>query len=114
MKQVIKTILVCIALVATQISFAQTANPVSIAAPNLPEMVRFDNTGEAFNGENHQYKSTENIASLNEWATRFPTEVITYKAAIELYLATDSATLSGTDKETYEDLKSQWIMFSQL
>lgn len=115
MKKVFKTILVCIALLATQISFAQTSSSsVTEAAPNLPEMVRYDNVGDKYYGVNNEYKNDENVSSLNEWIANFPAEVEAYKAAIETYLATDYSTLSDEDKATYDDLKSQWMMFSQL
>ena len=115
MKKVFKTILVCVALIATQISFAQTSsNSVTEAAPNLPEMVRYDSVGNEYHGVNHSYKTEENEASLKEWATSYPAEVEAYKVAIESYLETDYSTLSDSEKETYDDLKSQWLMFSQI
>ena len=115
MKKVLKSILVCAALIATQFSFAQTSSTtIAEAAPNLPAIVRYDNTGDKYYGANHEYKKEENETKLKEWATNFPAEVEAYKTAIESYLKTDYSTLSDNEKETYDDLKSQWLMFSQL
>lgn len=115
MKKVLKSIIVCMALMTAQFSYGQTSSAeVTTAAPNLPKMLRYDNVGEAFNGTNHQYKLTENETSIKEWMTNFPDEVISYKKAIEEYLKTDYTTLTESEKNTYDDLKSQWLMFSQL
>lgn len=115
MKRTLRSIIVCMALVATQFSYGQTSgNTITTAAPNLPKMERYDNVGEAYNGTNHQYKLTENETSLKGWMTNFPDEVVSYKKAIEEYLKTDYSTLTEGEKETFDDLKSQWLMFSQL
>lgn len=89
-------------------------NPVAIAAPHLPSMIRYDGVGKIFYGENAKYKIGVNEAGLKTWSKDYPAEVLKYKDAIVSYLkSAESTTLTDKDKEVYRDLKSQWLMFLQ-
>ena len=70
---------------------------------------------KVFYGSNNvTYKSVENETALKTWMASFPTEVEAYTSAIADYLKADYETLSDANKATYNDLNSQFIMFSRL
>ncbi|NMM49662.1 hypothetical protein [Marinigracilibium pacificum] len=102
-------------------SKAQTINdqdsehPIAVVAPHLPQLLRFEGTGNSFYGVERQYQSDNNINRLQAWITNFPEEYSSYKGKIEEYLASvDQEALSNSDLEIYYDIKSQWLMLSQL
>ncbi|MBC7398651.1 MAG: hypothetical protein H7289_01805 [Mucilaginibacter sp.] len=103
----------------TTASWAQTAplptdNPIKVAAPHLPLMVRHSGTGKVFYGDAYNYKA-ENATVMKQWMTDYSAEVSTYKAAIDKYLKETDVTLLADDKKgVYYDLKNQWAMISQL
>lgn len=89
-------------------------NPISIAAPHLPLMIRYDGTGKVFYAENTTYKSELNQSNLKDWIKNYPDEVSRYKIAIGTYLKTaDTGGLTTENKEIYRDLKSQYVMVIQ-
>ena len=90
-------------------------NPVMQAAPHLPEMLRSNDGDKLFYGVKYTYKADENEKTLKEWSVNYPNEVDSYKVAIAKYLNdTDVTKLSAADQNTFYDLKSQWLMATQL
>ena len=120
MKKIIQIVLVSISIFTMQLGIAQTSSLpsthfINSAAPHLPVMVRYDNVGTVFYGINHLYKSVENETSIKNWIKNYPEEFTNYKVAMSKYLKdTDYSMLTDSEKETYCDLKSQWLMISQL
>lgn len=90
-------------------------HPIAIAAPHLPALLKYDGVGKAIYGDKYSYKREENMVNIKEWIRNYPEEVTKYKAAINEYLKhADPSLLSGNDKELYHELKSQWMMVSQM
>jgi hypothetical protein len=88
---------------------------ISIAAPHLPKMIRYDNEGKAFHSGNYLYKAELNKNALKLWGNTFSAEVEKYKAAVTAYLkTTDVLKLSEIDANRYHDVKAQWMMACQL
>lgn len=115
MKQLAMTIcfLCCVYMAQAQNNDLPANHVIKVAAPHLPKMER-SNGGKVFYGEKHTYK-LENKAALEKWMGQYPAEAVAYKAAItKLLNETDVNTLSDQEKELYYDLKSQWLMASQL
>lgn len=100
-------------------AFSQTMpltadNPIAIAAPHLPLMIRYDGVGRVFYGENTTYKFEINDSNLRTWIKNYPDELVTYKDAASKYLKTaESTLLTAGNKELYQDLKSQYSMIIQ-
>ncbi|MHA6246369.1 hypothetical protein ACXYMU_00405 [Pontibacter sp. CAU 1760] len=90
-------------------------HPVKVAAPHLPPILRHDGTGKPIYGDKYAYDRDRNITQLKNWIKLYPEEISDYKRAINDYLShSDEEALSGNEKELYHDLKSQWLIFSQL
>lgn len=91
------------------------SHPVSLAAPHLPLIQKYDGTDVRFYGEKYSYNGEKSKSVIKLWMANFPSEVIAYKEAMVQYLnRIDLTTLSENDKEVYSDLKSQWNMIIQL
>lgn len=116
MKKLLKTFVIGVALIASQSVFAQSSSDAVLeAAPHLPTMVKAEaEDTDVFNGVNNAYKNDLNLESLKAWAEAYPSEVTAYKEAMESFLTTDYESLSDSEKEVFNNLKSQWIMFIQL
>lgn len=113
--------ILCILLISiSNTIYSQSKEPYKIntivnLAPHLPKMLRYDGSDKAFYGVKHTYKSGQNENNLKEWIKKYPEEAEKYKAeAAKFFESMTEETLSGVEKELYCDLKSQWLMFSQL
>lgn len=113
----IATLMFTMSLSAQSESEAITAsdNPVIKSAPHLPVMERSTEEGNLFYGAQFTYNKVDNEKALKEWSENYPNEVASYKIAIDSYLKnTDVSKLSAADQNTFYDLKSQWLMATQL
>lgn len=89
-------------------------NPITLAAPHLPKMIRYDGVGKEFHGEKHSYKKEVNVTAVKDWIKNHPDEVTKYKeAAAKYFSSVKESELTVEEKELYYDQKSQWYIVRQ-
>lgn len=109
------SIILCSVMGFSQLGPLPKDHPITLAAPHLPLIVRFDGIGGEFHGEKYSYKKEQNTANFKSWVASYPQEVTPYKDAMAgLIKSTDVSLLSDSDKETFTDLVSQYWMIIQL
>lgn len=101
-------------MVLAQKSSFSKDNPITIAAPHLPAMIKYSGEGPQFYGGKYVYDGEQCNAKLKAWMKAYAGELEKYKVVISKYLdAMDETKLSAKEAELYNDLKTQWMMIRQ-
>jgi hypothetical protein len=85
------------------------------SAPHLSWIQRSDASENVFQGEKFKYDLVKNNENIQKWVAQYPSEVTSYKPAIENFFNETSANdLTGQEKDFYYDMKAQYQMIKKL
>jgi hypothetical protein len=85
------------------------------SAPHLSWIQRSDASENVFQGEKFKYDLVKNNENIQKWVDQYPSEVTSYKQAIEKFFNETSANdLTGQEKDFYYDMKAQYQMIKKL
>jgi hypothetical protein len=85
------------------------------SAPHLSWIQRSDASENVFQGEKFKYDLVKNNENIQKWVAQYPSEVTSYKQAIENFFNETSANdLTGQEKDFYYDMKAQYQMIKKL
>jgi hypothetical protein len=85
------------------------------SAPHISWIQRSDASENVFQGEKFKYDLVKNNENIQKWVAQYPSEVTSYKQAIENFFNETSANdLTGQEKDFYYDMKAQYQMIKKL
>lgn len=85
------------------------------SAPHISWIQRSDASENVFQGEKFKYDLVKNNENIQKWADQYPSEVTSYKGAIEIFFKDTSVNdLTGQEKDFYYDMKAQYQMIKKL
>lgn len=117
---IIKVIFIFTLLFSMALSAQSESNePADIvlaeSAPHLSWVQRSETSQNAFQGEKFKYDLVKNNENIQKWADQYPSEVTSYKQAIEKFFKETSVNdLIGQEKDFYYDMKAQYQMIKEL
>ena len=84
------------------------------SAPHISWIQRSDASENVFQGEKFKYDLVKNNENIQKWADQYPSEVTSYKQAIEKFFKETSFNdLNGQEKNFYYDMKAQYQMIKK-
>lgn len=117
---IIKVIFIFTLLFSMALS-AQSESKVAVdivlvkSAPHISWILRSDASENVFQGEKFKYDLVKNNENIQKWADQYPSEVTSYKQAIEKFFKETSVNdLIGQEKDFYYDMKAQYQMIKEL
>ena len=85
------------------------------SAPHLSWIQRSEASQNVFKGEKFKYDLVKNNEQIQKWADQYPSEVTSYRQAIEKFFTETSVNdLIGQEKDFYYDMKAQYQMVKKL
>ena len=98
---------------------SETNEPIDLvlvkSAPHLTWIQRSDTSENVFKGEKFKYDLVKNNEQIQKWADQYPSEVTSYRQAIEKFFTETSVNdLIGQEKDFYYDMKAQYQMVKKL
>ena len=115
-KALITMVLFCTITLSAQSASKESADMVlAESAPHLSWIQRSDASENVFQGEKFKYDLVKNNENIQKWVAQYPSEVTSYKQAIENFFNDTSANdLTGQEKDFYYDMKAQYQMIKKL
>lgn len=88
---------------------------LSESAPHLSWIQRSEDSENVFQGQKFKYHIIKNNENIQNWVGQYPSEVTSYKQAIEKFFKETSVNdFTGQEKDFYYDMKAQYQMIKQL
>jgi hypothetical protein len=78
------------------------------SAPHLSWIQRSDASENVFQGEKFKYDLVKNNEHIQKWVDQYPSEVTSYKQAIEFFFNETSANNFSTDYENFDKPFDEW------
>jgi hypothetical protein len=110
----LKNVIFTMVLFCTLTFSAQSATkePIDIvlveSAPHLSMIQRSDALENIFQGEKFKYDLVKNNEHIQKWVAQYPSEVTSYKQAIEKFFKVTSANNFSTGYENFDKLFDEW------
>jgi hypothetical protein len=98
---------------------SETKEPIDMvlvkSAPHLSWIQRSEASQNVFQGEKFKYNLVKNNEKIQKWVDQYPSEVTTYRQAIETFFKETSVNdLIGQEKDFYYDMKAQYQIVQKL
>lgn len=98
---------------------SETKEPIDMvlvkSAPHLSWIQRSEASQNVFQGQKFKYDLVENNENIQKWVDQYPSEVTSYRQAIEKFFTETSVNdLIGQEKDFYYDMKAQYQMVKKL
>jgi hypothetical protein len=98
---------------------SETKEPIDMvlseSAPHLSWIQRSEASENVFQGQKFKYDLVENNENIQKWVDQYPSEVTSYRQAIEKFFTETSVNdLIGQEKDFYYDMKAQYQMVKKL